>query len=118
MSIHKYPVKLFYSEEDKGYIVTVPDLPGCSAGGDTPEEALRESKDAIECWLEAARKTGRTIPNPSYENEYSGKILLRLPKSLHRELVDTARDENVSLNQLLLSLISGRAAQRRKRRTA
>lgn len=42
MSEVKYAIEIFYSEEDGGYIAVVPELPGCSAFGETPEEALKE----------------------------------------------------------------------------
>jgi len=61
----KYAIEIFYSEEDKGYIATVPELPGCSAFGETEEEALKEAKIAIDLWLETAEKEGREIPKPS-----------------------------------------------------
>ncbi len=43
-------IKFFYSEEDEGYIAVVSELPGCSAFGETEEEALKEIKVAIELW--------------------------------------------------------------------
>ncbi|WP_022947687.1 type II toxin-antitoxin system HicB family antitoxin [Methylohalobius crimeensis] len=61
---HKYLIEVFWSEEDGGYIAVAPDLPGCSAFGDTPTEAMREMEDAIESWLEACRNMGRTVPKP------------------------------------------------------
>ena len=67
----KYAIEMFYSEEDEGYIAVVPELPGCSAFGETPEEALREIKVAIELWIETAKKEGREIPKPM------GKELLK-----------------------------------------
>ena len=42
----------------------VPELPGCSAFGETEEEALKEVKVAISLWLETAKKEGRQIPKP------------------------------------------------------
>ena len=42
----KYLVEVFWSDEDDGYIAVVPDLPGCSAFGRTPEEAVHEIGDA------------------------------------------------------------------------
>jgi predicted RNase H-like HicB family nuclease len=59
-----YAIEIFYSEEDEGYIAIVPELPGCSAFGETEERALREVKLAIQLWLETAREMGRTIPVP------------------------------------------------------
>ena len=75
--IPSYPVQIFQSDEDEGYIVIVPDLPGCSAFGETQAEALRESEDAIAVWIGAAREAGNKIPAPSQlplYKKYSGKF--------------------------------------------
>jgi len=69
--MYKYAIEIFYSEEDEGYIAIVPELPECSAFGETEEEALKEIKIAIDLWLETAKKEGREIPKPT------GKELLR-----------------------------------------
>ena len=69
--MYKYAIEIFYSEEDGGYIATVPELAGCSAFGETEEDALREVMTAIDLWLETARNMGRTIPQPA------GRELLR-----------------------------------------
>jgi len=68
----KYALEIFFSEEDEGYIAVVPELTGCSAFGKTEEEALKEIKEAVELWLEAAKKEGRKIPEPQ------GKELLNV----------------------------------------
>jgi predicted RNase H-like HicB family nuclease len=60
----KYAVEIFYSEEDEGYIAIAPELPGCSAFGETEEEALKEIKTAVALWLETAKKEKRDIPAP------------------------------------------------------
>ncbi len=57
-------VRIFYSKENEGFIAVVPELPGCSAFGKTPEEALKEVKTAIELWIETAKNEGRPIPEP------------------------------------------------------
>jgi predicted RNase H-like HicB family nuclease len=64
MERYKYSIELFYSEEDGGYIAMAPELPGCSAFGETEEEALKEIKVAIDLWQETAEKAGREIPQP------------------------------------------------------
>jgi predicted RNase H-like HicB family nuclease len=61
-----YHINILYSEEDEGYIADVPDLPGCSAFGRTPEEALAEVQVAKQAWLESARQEGAPIPEPRY----------------------------------------------------
>lgn len=57
-----YEVSVFYSAEDDGYIAVVPDLPGCSAFGDTREEALKEIRTALSLWLETAKEIGKEVP--------------------------------------------------------
>ena len=69
--MYKYAIEIFYSEEDEGYIAIVPELPECSAFGETEEEALKEIKVAIDLWLETAKRDRREIPKPT------GKELLR-----------------------------------------
>ncbi len=61
----KYLVEVFWSDEDEGYIAVVPDLPGCSAFGATPEEAVHEIKDAVAAWIEACRAADEPVPEPS-----------------------------------------------------
>jgi predicted RNase H-like HicB family nuclease len=57
-----YKIEIFYSAEDEGYIAVAPDLPGCSAFGETEEAALEEIKTAQELWLETAQEEGIAIP--------------------------------------------------------
>ena len=61
-----YHINIFYSDEDGGYIADVPDLSGCSAFGATPEQALAEVRLAQKAWIEAARESGRPVPEPRY----------------------------------------------------
>lgn len=103
-----YERKVFYHKPDKCWIAIAPELPGCSAGGDTAEEALAELGIAMEGWLSTAKKYGHRIPAPIADKDLSGRILLRLPKSLHKELLEEAMEEGVSLNQYALLVIAGR----------
>jgi predicted RNase H-like HicB family nuclease len=64
--MNHYHVNIFWSDEDKAYMATVPDLQGCSAYGDTQEEALAEVNIAKQLWIEAAREMGDPIPEPRY----------------------------------------------------
>ena len=63
----RYIIEIIYSEEDAGYIAIAPELPGCSAFGETEEEALREIKMAIDLWLETAGGEDKEIPRPKGE---------------------------------------------------
>lgn len=63
--MHKYQITIFWSEEDGMYVAAVPDLRGCSALGDTHEEALTEVQIAISLWLDTAKEFGHPIPAPA-----------------------------------------------------
>jgi predicted RNase H-like HicB family nuclease len=102
----KYAIVLTYSGEDEGYVATVPELPGCSAFGETEEEAIREVKVAVSLWLSAARKAGRKIPEPIVEKTFKGRFPLRIPEDLRRRLELEAKRRGVSLNELILQKIA------------
>ncbi len=48
--------------EERGYVVTCPELPGCVSEGETREEALANIKDAIQGYLEVLRRHGQQLP--------------------------------------------------------
>ena len=81
---YPFTVRPLMPEEGGGWLVEFPDLPGCMADGETPEEAMREAGDALHSWLETARTHGDPIPPPSSPDVagYSGKWVLRTPRSL------------------------------------
>jgi predicted RNase H-like HicB family nuclease len=66
MTMHRYHINLFWSNDDNCWIADVPDLQGCSAHGDTPTEATEEAQIAIELWLASAVAHGDLIPEPRY----------------------------------------------------
>lgn len=92
--------------KEGGYVGYIPDLKGCITQSETRAGILDMLEDAKKCWFEAALEDGFEIPEPPGEEEFSGKVNLRIPKSLHRALALTARDEGVSLNQLAMCLIA------------
>ncbi len=95
-----YTVELI-KEEGATWFARVLELPGCMTEGDSLEEAASMIKDAMAGWIELALEDGRPIPMPRRTEEYSGKLLVRMSKSLHRDLVEAAERENVSLNQFI-----------------
>jgi predicted RNase H-like HicB family nuclease len=60
-----YPINVFWSIEDEAWVADVPDLPYCSALGNSSHEAVAEVETATETWLEAATSSGRAVPQPS-----------------------------------------------------
>jgi predicted HicB family RNase H-like nuclease len=85
-------------------------LPGCEAHGDSPEEAIRGIEAAIKEWIEDALAKGRELPDPRPTASYSGRLMLRMPRSLHAELSEAAEREGVSLNHFIASSLENALA--------
>jgi predicted RNase H-like HicB family nuclease len=116
----RYGIRLLECDEG-GYFVEIPDLPGCMSQGETVEEALKNIREARELWLEGAVESGCEIPEPCQERKYPGRLVVRLPASLHARLAEQAEREGVSLNQYAAVLLAEGNAQRagaRRRRVA
>jgi predicted RNase H-like HicB family nuclease len=52
--------------------VVVPDLPGCTSGGATIDEALRNAVEAVTLWVEDARAESEKIPTPRSAEKLRG----------------------------------------------
>jgi antitoxin HicB len=91
---------------DGTWFARVVEFTGCMTEGETREEAIKHLDDAMSAWIEAHLEGGDTIPLPLSSDEYSGKFLMRMPKTLHRELARRAELEGVSLNQYALAALS------------
>lgn len=93
-------------EKGSRYIASVLEFPGCQAPGYTVEEAYNALITVMEGWIEARIKEGLDVPEPVGNESYSGRFVLRLPKSLHCRLAMEAQKEGVSLNQYALYKLS------------
>ncbi len=60
----RYEIILYWSEEDQAFIAEVPELSGCSADGETYQEALQNVEIIMQEWIETAEELGRPIPEP------------------------------------------------------
>ena len=96
-------------EEGGGFLVTISDLPGCVADGETMEEAIAEARDAFQAWTMAELEDKSELPAPKI---YSGQFVQRIPKTLHMRLAKRAASEGVSLNQLAATLLAQGLADR------
>lgn len=94
------------------YSVKIPDLPGCITQVDNRAELLDMIEDAKKCWLEAALDLGENIDEPADDKDFSGRFNLRIPKSLHKKLAESAKADGVSLNQMALYLIASGLGER------
>jgi predicted RNase H-like HicB family nuclease len=103
-----YHVVIQHRVDESGdyYFAAVQELDGCMSHGDTDTEAFENIREAMEGWIEAKLEGGFSVPVPINESQYSGKFVLRLPKSLHARLVLEAEKDGVSLYQYALYRLS------------
>lgn len=85
----------------EGWFARVRELTGCMSQGETADDAVANIQEAMHLWLEVSLEQGDAIPEPRSEEAYSGKFVIRVPRSLHRNLAETAEQEGVSLNQYI-----------------
>jgi antitoxin HicB len=109
-----YHVLLVRDAEEKGkpWTATVEELPGCTSHGKTSEEALRGIQEAMESWISAALAEGRDVPVPKSAASHSGRLLLRMPRTLHADLTRASEREGVSLNQFITDVLAAAVAWR------
>jgi predicted RNase H-like HicB family nuclease len=99
-------MEIVEDEDEGGFVVSYPDLPGCITCGETIETAIENAADAKRSWIEAALEEGIEIQVPERLEDYSGQFKLRIPRSLHKSLVEHSKREGISMNQYCVYLLS------------
>lgn len=110
----KYYMELPYNYmiqqvKDEGGIYfygNVLELDGCQSTGQTFEEAYDSLREAMEGYIEVKIAYNDPIPEPIMEDDFSGKFVVRIPKSLHKKLSVEAAKEGISLNQYAVYKLS------------
>lgn len=94
-------------EEEEVFEARIRELPDVTEYADTAEEAHALAIDTIETTAQILAERGQEIPAPYVPaDDYSGRVTLRLPRSLHRALAEAADSERVSLNQHLVGILT------------
>ena len=101
----RYPVTV-HPDPESGFVAEIEELPGCMTQAETLDEIFKAIEDARQLWIKTAYNEGQDIPLPRDMEQYLGKFLVRIPRSLHRNLVRAAKREGVSLNQYVTSLLA------------
>ncbi len=103
-----YRIIVYEPAEKEGFIAEIEELAAIGDGA-SREEAIADLLNVANEKLSIAYDLVAHVNPPerkASESGYSGKILLRLPKTLHRLIAKQAERENCSINQLMLSYIS------------
>ena len=98
---YKYRIDITWSSENECFVVNVPELEGCMTHGATLDEAVSNASEAIDGYIESLKARKLPVPKPLAEQDFSGKIPLRIDPNLHRELATKAQLEGKSLNKYI-----------------
>ncbi len=106
--MNNYEIRIIPKEDAEGnkyWKAFYPAIPAVVGGGNTVAEAVAEAEENLEFYLEYLSDEKRPHPEGYKENNYNGKIALRVSKTNHKQLVEIAEDEGVSLNMLINNAI-------------
>jgi predicted RNase H-like HicB family nuclease len=112
----EYPFRV-EPDPEGGFVASIPDLPGCYTSAETKQKVLERLEETKTAWLESYHAMYGEAPEPNTPANFSGRVLLRLPKYLHKKLHDGAKDEGVSVNQYLVVLLAEGASRAELART-
>jgi antitoxin HicB len=103
-----YHIEVIYDDsgEAPGWFARVAEFPGCMTQTRSAEELLPMIRDAMYSWIEIGLEDGQPIPEPFEDEAYSGKFVVRVPRSLHRQLAEAAERDNVSLNTFVTAALA------------
>ena len=101
----KYPSTI-HQDSEGGFVAEIADLPGCITQSETIDELMSSIGEAKQAWITTAYEMGQDIPVPLESDEYRGKVLLRISRSLHRELAKSAEIQGISLNQYASNILA------------
>lgn len=94
--------------EPSGFHAEILEFSGCFAQGRTLEEAYANLENAAASWIEVCLSRGQEVPEPSSSLTYSGRIVLRLPRGIHKKAAQLAARDETSLNSYLVSAVSAK----------
>ena len=103
---YNYIVQHITDESGSYFYARVLELDGCQSTGETFEEAYENLREAMKGWIETKLEAGFDVPLPVGYDDFSGKFVVRIPRSLHYRLSVEAEQEGVSLNQYALYKLS------------
>ena len=115
LEAYPFQIRILSKEDGGGFLIEYLDVPGCLSDGETPQEAIKNGRDALRACLRTMREFGDPIPMPGSFGSSSGQWRQRVPKSLHARLVARAAREGVSLNTLVTTLLAEGLAGRQSR---
>ncbi|CAN5214818.1 hypothetical protein BH09SUM1_BH09SUM1_08350 [soil metagenome] len=108
-----YAIKIVYDGESDPacFVAEADELPGMMGYGKTREAAIKDWKNWMSDWYDAATEGNIPIRYPVSESEkasYSGRVTVRMSESMHRLLSEKAEEEAVTVNGLIVQTLRSR----------
>lgn len=108
--------RVLIPEPDGQYSAEIMEFPNCVASGDNAADALATLEQVAADWIAAALEQGQEIPEPMESADYSGRLVLRMPKGLHRRAALLAEREGASLNQFIVTCLAEAVGEKARSR--
>lgn len=102
----KYTYRVTWSEEDSEYIGLCVEFPSLSWLAATPEESLTGIRTVVADVVTDLRANNEPVPEPLATKNYSGRFMVRIPPTIHRQLALEAAEAGISLNRLASARLS------------
>lgn len=105
---YRFEVFTDYSSGEREYVVKYYDFENVIGVGDSIAEAIEDANENLDLYLQYCKEQNRSIPEPSIheESSFSGKVTLRMSRSLHKLVDKKSKEEGISLNAYLNEAIA------------
>lgn len=101
-----YTYRITWSEEDKEYIGLCAEFSSLSWLADSQEAALQGIIKLVAEAVTDMRSNNEAVPQPISTKRFSGRLLVRIPPDVHKELTIQAAEAGVSINRIISSKLS------------
>ena len=105
-SQYPFEIRPLSEEDGGGFLISFTDFSECISDGETMAKAIENGMDALQETIAALESLNMPVPEPGSGGSYSGKFIQRVPKSIHARLVMRAKQEGVSMNSLVTSILA------------
>ena len=106
LSQYPFEIRPLAEDEGGGFLISFTDFAECISDGETIAAAIENGMDALQETIAALESLNMPVPEPGSGGSFSGKFIQRVPKSIHARLVVRAKQEGVSMNSLVTSILA------------
>ena len=106
----KYSYRIIWSDEDQEFVGLCAEFSSLSWLSKTQDGAFQGIRKLVDEVIKDLKKNHEEIPEPLATKKFSGKLIVRIPPDLHRELVIEAREAHISLNRYISDKLASRSA--------